>query len=542
MVASPAMPPKRETSKKKQKKQRAAVAATAPHVEEAPPVADDATNDERGQAYTDDAKPPAKAKEHGGENLFAGAKKVADLAGKGKLDAKRFAKHMPEVAQLLRDGSADPQAIAEKAIQSVGLYQNLDRFKARPAPDHNLFLWIAGHLSKRVFPESAFTFTSTGDLESRTAMDFHTTLSEKIESKYGSIAPAPANGEEQKRALAVAAMESFHETFELFKVRVAADHFGGNVARLQQSCNMPGAPLSLFVSWVEFSMENNYDVELYAKEVLQPYDTVVAAAKGVAEGFDLFKKSCWECGQPPEAGAKLMNCSQCSTARYCSKRCQLSAWKDGHKHKCCELGSKMDLFQQLIREVDKTYKNVELPGSTSSPSLGYRTVASYCHTPISIVDPEGYPEHFASKQLGSLSRDELEGPSMSIFYSNLERIVKGDFWIFGNSTENLLRSLPEEGDEENRSMLMFYFRGICHFLMFDEVKYAEKYSLVLSDPEVARDVVDAFCPVLAVLRVRFGTLTASVFLYWCNNHAVHDSCHQSLKAETIKNFRAEFHK
>ena len=48
---------------------------------------------------------------------------------------------------------------------------------------------------------------------------------------------------------------------------------------------------------------------------------------------------CDNCGIPSsflleQAGKKLLRCTRCKIALYCSKDCQVEAWKNGHKREC----------------------------------------------------------------------------------------------------------------------------------------------------------------------------------------------------------------
>jgi hypothetical protein len=42
-------------------------------------------------------------------------------------------------------------------------------------------------------------------------------------------------------------------------------------------------------------------------------------------------KTCDCCGAQ---GYDMLRCAACKEARYCNKRCQKAAWKNGHKHEC----------------------------------------------------------------------------------------------------------------------------------------------------------------------------------------------------------------
>lgn len=43
---------------------------------------------------------------------------------------------------------------------------------------------------------------------------------------------------------------------------------------------------------------------------------------------------CAHCGKAETAGHRLERCSKCHLAFYCSRECQVSAWRDGHKLLC----------------------------------------------------------------------------------------------------------------------------------------------------------------------------------------------------------------
>lgn len=47
---------------------------------------------------------------------------------------------------------------------------------------------------------------------------------------------------------------------------------------------------------------------------------------------------CGNCGVMEETGKKLLRCSRCKIAMYCSKDCQVKAWKSGHKRECAISG------------------------------------------------------------------------------------------------------------------------------------------------------------------------------------------------------------
>ena len=46
------------------------------------------------------------------------------------------------------------------------------------------------------------------------------------------------------------------------------------------------------------------------------------------------KRMCMRCGRPETMSLKLKSCTKCKMMNYCSKDCQISDWKELHKHQC----------------------------------------------------------------------------------------------------------------------------------------------------------------------------------------------------------------
>jgi len=51
--------------------------------------------------------------------------------------------------------------------------------------------------------------------------------------------------------------------------------------------------------------------------------------------FEDFGLHCMCCNAPPAEGKRLLACQKCKRVRYCSRACQLTAWRQGHKESCC---------------------------------------------------------------------------------------------------------------------------------------------------------------------------------------------------------------
>ena len=59
--------------------------------------------------------------------------------------------------------------------------------------------------------------------------------------------------------------------------------------------------------------------------------------------------NCWECGK---MCGTLLRCAQCKASRYCSKACQINAWKGGHRGACLELKDVNARFEENYRCID----------------------------------------------------------------------------------------------------------------------------------------------------------------------------------------------
>ena len=50
--------------------------------------------------------------------------------------------------------------------------------------------------------------------------------------------------------------------------------------------------------------------------------------------FECFGQTCMACNAKPAEGRKLLACLKCKRVRYCSRACQLTGWRQGHKESC----------------------------------------------------------------------------------------------------------------------------------------------------------------------------------------------------------------
>ena len=58
-------------------------------------------------------------------------------------------------------------------------------------------------------------------------------------------------------------------------------------------------------------------------------------ARGGVKKLESFGQShCDNCSKEVKTGEKFKQCSKCKAQWYCSKECQVEAWKAGHKKDC----------------------------------------------------------------------------------------------------------------------------------------------------------------------------------------------------------------
>ena len=63
--------------------------------------------------------------------------------------------------------------------------------------------------------------------------------------------------------------------------------------------------------------------EVIEEEVFDPDDC-----------FEGFGDTCMACGATPPSGKRLLACQKCKKVKYCSRACQLTGWRLGHKESC----------------------------------------------------------------------------------------------------------------------------------------------------------------------------------------------------------------
>lgn len=75
--------------------------------------------------------------------------------------------------------------------------------------------------------------------------------------------------------------------------------------------------------------DENYSIDWLREEV-----KLEVASFDVSDDEEVYKNICSECKKQCD---HLKSCSRCGVAKYCSKTCQIIAWKGGHKRECIKV-------------------------------------------------------------------------------------------------------------------------------------------------------------------------------------------------------------
>lgn len=135
---------------------------------------------------------------------------------------------------------------------------------------------------------------------------------------------------------------------------------------------------------------------------------IFATHTGVSRGLHDFRSNaCWEC-EKRCATTSLSICSICKEASYCSRNCQVIAWRDGHKEQCAALPQLMCQFKECVREIPRRNPHKECNGVLHGIQLSFY---ADCDVPRAFL-------LYTIPMIGLLV-EMLEGPSMDLFYSNL---------------------------------------------------------------------------------------------------------------------------
>lgn len=183
---------------------------------------------------------------------------------------------------------------------------------------------------------------------------------------------------------------------------------------------------------------DNFNLEQFCKDfahtkAIQIDKNVEAAARGVQNGWDLARKKCWECGQENE---KVYKCSKCCAARYCSKECQRTSWKSGHKEACADLKTMYEAFTTNHCRIDHALKLQAEKSETpmvDGCALSVAGTKDYMLLPLMLTE-KMFPVRFNI----DIVRDG--GVSIDHMYKSLGEIVSGcHHWMFEDTFPSTLQ-------------------------------------------------------------------------------------------------------
>eukprot|EP00555_Chaetoceros_dichaeta_P011468 CAMPEP_0198262182 /NCGR_PEP_ID=MMETSP1447-20131203/10742_1 /TAXON_ID=420782 /ORGANISM="Chaetoceros dichaeta, Strain CCMP1751" /LENGTH=367 /DNA_ID=CAMNT_0043950337 /DNA_START=3 /DNA_END=1103 /DNA_ORIENTATION=- len=260
--------------------------------------------------------------------------------------------------------------------------------------------------------------------------------------------------------------ESVDEVCEMWAVRLDKALFSGKAGRFLKNCPLygvtpeayhkPGMPMSLFADANDSSWDQEQDrMSDFKKEHL------LTVAHNVARGLQDVKHMCWECESFAECDLQL--CAKCKTARYCSRDCQVSAWKNGHKLKCNALRSRYAAFEKSFKTVGDAYKNpvdsaaaamIEC-GIALSDEIDYRVLG------LLVSNPTPLEGHELIKKHG--------GAQMEFFYKNIARVARGEFWFYDDAdVDDAAYAVSKEVDLKEKH----YFMLLCSLMVYNYVEMA----------------------------------------------------------------------
>ena len=259
----------------------------------------------------------------------------------------------------------------------------------------------------------------------------------------------------------------------------------------------------------------------------------------VAAGAHDALTSCWECDRGL-VNVSFDCCSSCNVARYCSRECQVRAWKSGHKKWCARLKRSYHQFLDSQKEVERFHetRGSTLEGLTLSLLYDHCIASGICRSPCGcpvVTTDDG------------LLLGVPRGPSMKYFYENFGRVLRREWWVYpaAKSREEYIESIKEKSQDEQG----FFIFHLCFFLAHDLFGFASEISkdrgmdesavmsLLLKTTPVASKQ-DFEMPAVRFIEIYNANATRNEE----NNPAYPNRHRSNMKAHALKDFRAAFHK
>jgi len=441
---------------------------------------------------------------------------------KGRTDTKGFAKYLPHTSQDLRDGKVTPEQVAGDL---KGIYSHTDIRMADTEMDPIMGL---SHLSvMRALPGRFF---HTEHDHTETSLEFSSDLQSNLFKRM------QEHGNKENVSLLL--KESVDEVCEMWADRLDKALFRGKTGMFLKKCPLygvtpetfhkPGMPIRIIADTAGTHAHASWSKE---QKIVADFkkDCLLNAAHNVALGLQDVKYMCWECENFAECD--IQHCAKCKTARYCSRDCQVSAWKQGHKLKCNALRSRYAAFEKSFKTIDDANKNPTDSAAAAVIECGIALSdeVDYAVLRMITVLPGLYEGTEWGKQLG--------GRQMEIFYKNIARIARGEFWFYDDADDAAYAVHKEANlthEKENE-----YFMGLCMFMGYDYVEMS---------PSIEFDESSSF--VMGMKGLSYGgvMMPASTFIQmYKQGRGATDSTdrfrmRREVRNQCIRDFVDKFHK
>jgi hypothetical protein len=438
---------------------------------------------------------------------------------KGRVDSTGLAKYFPHTACDLREGKVTPEQLAK----SLGAFYDkrtcVTMVDDSSGTEMSLTEFLARRLSLEALPSFWCLFGDHSEaaqnvLQFQFGSDLEKHLSEHFVGQ--SFNSACDMGTVARKAVRATCAE--------WSSRLDQELFNGRRGSFLRLCPLllTRNPMEFEGAFVELCQGvdwGKYEMDSSAAETKKT--SVVIAARGIVEGAHEAKNTCWECC---ESGARApFRCASCHVALYCCRQCQESAWNGGHKEKCKQLEMKYKLFTKSVAALDAAHETGEMR----------------CRLLMFMYTCPVFPHEEAENRV---TTEIPAGPSISTFYENLGRVLRGEWWLYADpdSKANFFAKCTDANG---------YFFGLATLLSYDLFGYtATKYG---SD--------DATCVATHFGRSHFftgvleefgggGVMSAELFLELYNFHnrstdiTDRKRLRRQSKTDCLVTFRNQFHK
>jgi len=350
----------------------------------------------------------------------------------GRIDMKRLNKYMPATADDLRSGSCDPEALAA-ALAPIVMGSGDDKDNL----PHTTQLLVERILSS--LPDDSLNVEEYDEM----AAEMEEDLRRKIQNEFRR---SNFYREEDSAALKQVGTEAMKRGFEGFckswESRFDDRFYQGRSGLFLQNCAIYQQDFGEVMDMVAHEAYENR-IGIFKAKSLE--FTLSEVASDIANGLDRDIDTCWHCSS---IRPDMQVCQKCKVACFCTSRCIEEAWPSWHKRVCRQLRGNYIQYCDSIAAVDAAHVSGVLPlcGFELKDKFDYETASAGL----------SFPSIFTKEV-----RKKLKGPNMKYFYENLERVVRGEWWLWNNADD-------VEQDED-------YLRSVAHFLMYDYFDYAEHH-------------------------------------------------------------------